>query len=233
MAAWLSCLGLPVSPEASTLIWHHALAVTYSPAYLEENAGGIRQGWPRIPLPASENLLRASAALGAQLAALLDPDTSAPGITTGDIRPEIRAIAIPTTTQGATRDWRLTAWGHRTDKGITMPGRGHVETRAYTQAEAATEAHADIIGAQTHDIHLNASTFWKNIPEKIWNCRIGGYQVLKKWLSYRDNSIIARPLTADEVAHIQNTARRLAAILLLGPALDASYRAAAAHHFPT
>ena len=62
------------------------------------------------------------------------------------------------------------------------------------------------------------------MPETVWECRIGGYQVLKKWLSYRDHSIVGRPLSSDEVAHFQQTARRIAAILMLGPALDASYR---------
>jgi hypothetical protein len=61
-------------------------------------------------------------------------------------------------------------------------------------------------------------------------CRIGGYQVLKKWLSYRDHSITGRPLAAEEVGHLQQTARRIAAILLLGSDLDSSYRACAAEH---
>ena len=98
-----------------------------------------------------------------------------------------------------------------------MPGRGRIETRAYTPDEAATEAEAAILGARTHDVFLNAATYWRNIPDPVWECRIGGYQVIKKWLSYRDHAIIDRALTAEEVDHIQHTARRLAAILLLGP----------------
>ena len=31
----------------------HTLAVSYAPDYLSENADGIRQDWPRIPLPES------------------------------------------------------------------------------------------------------------------------------------------------------------------------------------
>ncbi len=56
--------------------------------------------------------------------------------------------------------------------------------------------------------------------------------MLKKWLSYRDHSILDRALTAEEVGHVQATARRVAAILLLGPALDAAHRACAAAHVP-
>ena len=80
------------------------------------------------------------------------------------------------------------------------------------------------------DIGINEASFWRGIPEAVWDCRIGGYQVLKKWLSYRDQSIIGRPLSSEEVGHVQQTARRIAAILLLGPDLDASYRACVAVH---
>ena len=59
---------------------------------------------------------------------------------------------------------------------------------------------------------------------------LGGYQVIKKWLSYREHNTIERALSEEEVSHVQAIARRLAAILLLGPRLDASYRACALAH---
>jgi len=230
--AWTASLGLPPDADTSRLVWHHALAVTYSPAYLAGNAAGIRQGWPRIPLPGDADTLRASAALGARLAALLDADTPVPGITTGTLDPALAAIAVPTTRPGAARDWHLTGWGHRSEKGITMPGRGLITARPYAPDEAATAAQAERLGAQTLDVGMNGASYWKNIPERVWEVHIGGYQVLKKWLSYRDHSILKRALAEEEVAHVQATARRLAAILLMGPALDASYRACAAAHRP-
>ena len=49
--------------ETVSLIWMHALAIGYSPAYLRENADGIREDWPRIPLPDTKEALLASAAL--------------------------------------------------------------------------------------------------------------------------------------------------------------------------
>lgn len=225
---WLASLSLPATPETSRLVWHHALAITYSPAYLAENADGIQQGWPRIPLPGDAELLRASAALGERLAALLDPETNVPGLGQG----LLASIAIPSTVPGATRDWCLNGWGSRTDKGVTMPGRGKTDLRPYGATEAAAQEQAALLGAQTRDVWMNSASFWKSIPEAVWETHIGGYQVLKKWLSYRDHSIIGRPLTQEEVAHIQATARRLAAILLMGPELDASYRASAEAHVP-
>ena len=54
---------------------------------------------------------------------------------------------------------------------------------------------------------------------------LGGYQVLKKWLSYREFPLLGRPLHSEEAAYFSQVVRRIAAILLLGPALDASYQA--------
>ena len=79
---------------------------------------------------------------------------------------------------------------------------------------------------------MNGASYWRNVPERVWEFKIGGYQVIKKWLSYREHSTIERPLTEQEVSHLQATARRLAAILLLGPQLDMNYRACAAAHRP-
>jgi len=229
--AWTTSLDLPPDAATSRLVWHHALAITYSPAYLAQNAAGIRQGWPRIPLPGNAELLNASAALGARLAALLDSDTPVPGVTSNPA-PALAGIGVPATRPGAVKDWRLTHWGNRSDRGITMPGRGHVTARPYAPDEAATLAHATLLGPTTHDIGMNGASHWRNIPAAVWSLHIGGYQVLKKWLSYRDGSILQRPLSAEKVAHVQATARRLAAILLMGPELDASYLACAAAHTP-
>ncbi|MDQ2786716.1 MAG: hypothetical protein M3Y58_17140, partial [Chloroflexota bacterium] len=57
---------------------------------------------------------------------------------------------------------------------------------------------------------------------------IGGYQVMKKWLSYREQPLLGRPLTPEEARDVTRMARRIAALLLLTPALDANYQAAKA-----
>ena len=51
-------------------------------------------------------------------------------------------------------------------------------------------------------------------PRRVWSYKLGGYQVLKKWLSYRERNILARPLSPEEVQHFTDTARRIAAILM-------------------
>ena len=55
---------------------------------------------------------------------------------------------------------------------------------------------------------------------------------MKKWLSYREEKLLGRPLTKDEVRYVQEMARRIAAILLLEPALDANYQNVKSHTFP-
>jgi hypothetical protein len=63
-------------------------------ARLNENADGIRQDWPRVPLPDTREALEHSARLGRELAALLDPETPVPGVTAGAIRPELKLLAV-------------------------------------------------------------------------------------------------------------------------------------------
>ncbi len=180
--AYLTGLGIDPSPASAAMLWHHALATLYSPAYLSESAGGLRQGWPRVPLPASLTVLQSAAALGFQLAVLLNPDAPAPGITTGTLRPELACIGVPTTHPGSEKDWGLRGWGNRTDKGVTMPLRGRILLRAYSGAEATVIEYAPLLGATMVDVGTNDASFWRGIPGTVWECRIGGYQVLKEWL---------------------------------------------------
>lgn len=237
--SWLAALGLPdpdSDRDTAVLPWLHALAIGYSPAWLAENDHGIRQDWPRIPLPGSADLLRASAALGRRVADLLDPDTPVPGVTEGTIDPALRALAVPTKQGGSSMseaDRALTAgWGHAGKGGAVMPGRGRAVPRAYAAEEADTAAHAALLGARTLDVFLNDAAYWRNIPEHVWSFAIGGYQVLKKWLSYREKPLLGRALTPAEVRYVRDTARRLAALRLLGPDLDTNYHACAEAHRP-
>jgi hypothetical protein len=62
-----------------------------------------------------------------------------------------------------------------------------------------------------------------------WNYTLGGYQVLKKWLSYRGLSLLKRRLNFEEAACLAQAGRCITAILLLGAALDPSYRAILPH----
>jgi hypothetical protein len=64
----------------------------------------------------------------------------------------------------------------------------------------------------------------RNIPAKVWSDYIGGYQVIQRWLSYREQPLLGRPLTPEEVEEVTHMARRLASIVLMEPALNANYQ---------
>ena len=207
-------------------LFHHALAVLHDPAYRETNADALRAEGPRIPLPGwpdgsgdgAADELAASAARGRELAALLDPDTPVPGVTEASLRAEIAAVAVPSTTDGSNMtgdDFALTAgWGHFGQGEAVMPGQGRVVERPYTAPErAALGEAAPTLGDTTFDVYLNDRAYWRNVPAAVWHYKLGGYQVLKKWLSYRERPILHRPLLPEEVQHFTNTARRITAIL--------------------
>ena len=113
-------------------------------------------------------------------------------------------------------DFAVTAgWGRFGASDAVMPGKGHIVERAYAPEESAAMREAlSVVGDATVDVHLNEETFWRNVPSAVWDYRLGGYQVLKKWLSYRERTVIGRRLRAEEVRHFTNTARRIGALLL-------------------
>ncbi len=140
----------------------------------------------------------ASTARGRELARLLDPETPVPGVTTGTLRPEIAAIAVPYTIDGRNMsggDFALTAgWGHFGSGQAVMPGQGRVVQRPYTSEERQALSHAEgVLGETTCDIHINNRAYWCNVPATVWEYKLGGYQVLKKWLSYRERPVLGRP----------------------------------------
>ncbi|MDE2890693.1 MAG: N-6 DNA methylase [Gemmatimonadota bacterium] len=222
-ANYLRCLGANVED-----LFLHVVATLHDPAYREENAGALRMEWPRIPLPGwpdgkadgAAKALAESAARGRELAGLLDPDTPVSGVTEGTLRPEIAAIAVPTTVDGHNMsgdDFALSAgWGHYGSGEAVMPGQGSVEQRQYTTNEIQVlGAGNSVLGDSTFDIYLNERAYWRNVPVAIWNYKLGGYQVLKKWLSYRERKVLGRALKPEEVAYFAEVARRIAGILML------------------
>ena len=105
-------------------------------------------------------------------------------------------------------------WGHFGTGEAVMPGQGRVVERDYTAAERAALGDAtSTLGEITFDVYLNGRAYWRNVPATVWNYQLGGYQVLKKWLSYRESRVLDRTLRPDEVHHFANNARRIAAIL--------------------
>ncbi|WP_214105064.1 type ISP restriction/modification enzyme [Acrocarpospora catenulata] len=219
--------------DSATLIWFHALAIGVSPLYGEQNGEAVRSDWPRIPLPNSEAALRASAAIGRQVAALLNLDEPSSDVASTRLKPFLRTVAVIERIDGkpldpGKGDLAVTAgWGIVQQRAV-MPGAGKfdVRERDTLQSEGATEEESDVLGTQTLDIYLNVIARWRGVPAAVWDYKIGGFQVLRKWLSYRDKRVLGRDLTLAEAREFTNTVRRLTALVLLAPELDANYRAA-------
>ena len=211
--------------ETAGLIWMHALAVGYSTAYLEENADGIRQDWPRIPLPGTKKALLKSAELGRRVAGLLDTEKPADGVTIGKIDPRLKDLGVITKVGSGSLDptrgeLELTAgWGHPGKGGVCMPGKGVYQVRSQKN-----ERLRNAFGDETLDVYLNQVAYWANVPKCVWDYYIGGYQVVKKWLSYREKSMLGRGLRVEEAEYVTEMVRRVGGLILLQGELDANYK---------
>ena len=208
-------------------LFHCVLSVLHDPAYCETNADALRMDWPRIPLPGWPDGEADGAAAtfadltarGREIAALLDPDVPIPGVTQGSLHPEFAAIAVPTKTDGRNmtdEDFAVTAgWGHYGQGKAVVPGQGRVVERALTPSERVALGDKQLaLGETTFDVYLNARAFWCNVPYAVWTYKLGGYQVLKKWLSYREHDVLHRALSPEEVQHFSDIARRIEAMIL-------------------
>ncbi|CAM3364451.1 type ISP restriction/modification enzyme [Deinococcus saxicola] len=216
-----------LSPQASAYLgtnggtaedlFFHALAVLHSPVYALENQGALRQDWPRIPLPPTLEQLRSSARLGREVAALLNPD--APFVAAQ----EVRAIGQIRKRGGvpSAEDRRVTAhWGSKGQGDTVMPGRG--------KTEPDTADFPAGLGAEAIRVYLNNDLFWANVPRPVWEYKLGGYQVVKKWLSYREFQLLGRALSVEEVRYVAALFQRIATLVLLTSELDSNYRAVSA-----
>jgi hypothetical protein len=182
------------------------------------------------------------------VAVLLDTEAPAPGVTSKVIRDELKRLGLVSRVGGGSLgadDLALTVgWGFAGKGGATMPGKGRVVEREYApdEVEAIREgAEAlgltlddalGLLGRNTRDIYLNDAAYWRNVPARVWDYTIGGYHVIKKWLSYRERGLLGRALTPAEARGVRDMVRRIAALCLLEPALDANYLAVKRSTYP-
>lgn len=116
-----------------------------------------------------------------------------------------------------------------------MPSTGKLTERGYVADElSAIEEHAAILGITRDealallgrtcfDVYLNDVAYWRCVPANVWRYTIGGYQVIKKWLSYRELALLDRGLKPEEARYVTEMVRRIAALVLMQPELDADY----------
>ena len=158
------------------------------------------------------------------------------GITGGIIAEHQKVFGILAADKAADK-LAVQGWGHVDAKGRVSPGAGRTVRRDYTpdekeairkgsQAIGVEEARSlALLGRPPIDVYLNRTTYWRCVPTGVWDFFIGGYQVLKKWLSYREETILNRSLTKDEAREVTAIVRRTAGIVLLTDRLDRNYEA--------
>ena len=109
-----------------------------------------------------------------------------------------------------------------------MPGEGLIVQRVRRGDErmGLTPYQLELLGDQVVDVHLSDRVCWSGVPLAAWDFKIGGFQVLRKWLSYREARVLGRGLNFSETRHFTSMARRLAELSLLAHDLDVNYRRA-------
>jgi len=251
---WLATLGVGEPDVDSTLgdaPWLHAMATIAAPAWLQENQAAILGGWPRIPLPTDATHLTHSAELGARVSALLDTESSVAGVTSGSLEPIYAVVGKLTRIGGgalASHELAVSeGWGRGGHGAPVMPGSGRLTLReSYDEGELeALSGAAEALGEDRSalidrlgppiDVHLNPVAYLKGVPTAAWEFTVGGYQVLKKWLSYREQEVIGAPLRVAEARDATAIVRRLTALVVMQPTLDASYEVirASAYAWPS
>lgn len=206
-----------------------AFAVLHAPTYQAEHKSALSADWAHLPIPKNPDLFERLVVAGEQVTRLLDANRDA-----GDI---IHAII------GADRTNALGPLKRRDgnqvrpeDLKITVTywggGKGRWMPRPFAAEEGPAREYGEAWGERTGDLYLNDDALFANVPELIWTFQLGGYPVLKKWLSYRQaDRREGNPLTDDERRWFRQIIQRLGALLALGPTLDMLYQEAASNAF--
>jgi hypothetical protein len=206
-----------------------AFAVLHAPSYQAEHKSALSADWAHLPIPKDADLFDRLVTAGGQVTWLLNAGRDAGDVIQAVLGANrVRALGPLKRTDGKqvrSDDLKITVtyWGG---------GKGRWRPRPFIAEELPAVEYRDAWGERTGDLFLNDDAYFGNVPELIWNYQLGGYPVLKKWLGYRQaDRRDGKPLTDDERRWFRQVVQRIAALLALGPSLDALYQEAAANAF--
>jgi len=207
-----------------------AFAMLHAPSYQAEHKSALSADWAHLPIPKDPKLFAEVVEKGELITRLLDAER--------DARDIIEFVL------GKDRTARIGPL-KRVDGGNLKPGdlkvtvtywgggKGRWKPRAFEMEEAPDAAWGEgVWGERTGDLFINDDAFFANVPEAVWTYQLGGYPTLKKWLGYRQaDRRDGNPLTDDERKWFRQIVQRIAALLALGPQLDALYQRVVADAF--
>jgi hypothetical protein len=206
-----------------------AFAILHAPSYQAEHKSALSADWAHLPIPKDKKLFDRLVAAGEQVTHLLDADRDASDVIKAVVGTD-RARSLGPLRRTDAQQVRpddliitVTYWGG---------GKGRWKPRPFMAQELPATEFGDAWGERTGDLFVNDHACFANVPELIWNYQLGGYPVLKKWLGYRQaDRRDGKPLTDNERKWFREVIQRIAALLALGPSLNALYQEAAANAF--
>ncbi len=227
----------PDHSRATAMIpWLHALAVLHTDIYRVRYRERLRHGWPRIPFPGfadetppavARERLEASAELGRRIAALLSGQECPLGASIGGLgRFRVKGELVDHCHADASDRLMRVEWGVMAKGNTVRPSKGSIKEYGFRDKDLELLAveqgdkYASVFGGLAYDVWLNSRSCWSSVPEKVWRHHLCGRQVLPKWLSYRGEEMINRPLTPDEIDHFTQIVRTVAQLLLIEAELD-------------
>ena len=148
--------------------------------------------FPSVPIPVHPDQILAAARLGREYAQLCDPWAEIDGVTKGSKRSHLRGIAVPDSVNGP--DPILEYGVYRQHGGRPQSG----------------------------DLLWAGNAGWRNVPDSITDYSLGGWNPIRKHLSY----FVNRPLELEDRRRITSMACRIAELNRIAKTADSHFRIA-------
>ncbi|MFO7695646.1 MAG: type ISP restriction/modification enzyme [Anaerolineae bacterium] len=210
--------------ELARSLFRLVLAMVHAPQYEDDHREALSIDWARLPIPRAKEVFSRSVDLGTQVALLLDAQANPSPVLRSKLPKAGRTLAVVASTVSRTV--------REEDLQVLIAYNGAASGRWIEREYGSEDEGVPATAEATGDLYISETVCFRNVPAGVWRYRLGGYPVLKKWLGHRQaNRRAGRPLTLAESRYFRSIVQRIAALIALGPELDAAYATAAADAF--